>query len=81
MRWVCRVLGKGGRFLQHIWVNADEVPRFYPNAVTLTPGEKAVEEQLEAIRILAKSNPPGRWAVKDSFNSLDLGRQGFDLLF
>lgn len=57
------------------------MPRFYPNAVTLTPGEKAVEEQLEAIRILAKSNPPGRWAVKDSFNSLDLGRQGFDLLF
>ena len=72
---------KPGRFLQHIWVNADEVPRFYPNAVTLTPGDVAVEEQLEAVRILAQSNPPGRWAVTDSFNSLDLGKQGFDLLF
>lgn len=49
--------------------------------MTLTPGEPAVAEQFEAIRILGQSNPPGRWAVKDSFNSLDLGREGFDLLF
>ncbi len=62
-------------------MNAQEVPRFYPNAVTLTQGESAVAEQMTALSILAQSNPLGRWAVKDSFNSLDLGRVGFDVLF
>ncbi len=27
-----------------------------------------------------KSNLPGRWAVKDSFQALDLARRGFDVL-
>jgi hypothetical protein len=57
------------------------VPRFYPNVVTLTHGAEAIEEQRQAIRLLEKSNLPGRWAVKDSFNELDLGRLGFDVLF
>ena len=63
-----------------MWVNAAEVPRFYPNAVTLTPGEGERAGQLETIDILQKSNLPGRWAVKDCFNSLDLSRRGFDVL-
>ncbi len=57
------------------------MPRFYPNAVTLTPEEGARDEQLSAIAILQASNLPGRWSVKDSFNTLDLSRRGFDLLF
>jgi hypothetical protein len=61
-------------------VNAAEVPRFYPNAVTLGDGEADRAEQLGTVEILAKSNLPGRWAVKDSFNALDLGRRGFDVL-
>jgi len=61
-------------------VNAAEVPRFYPNAVTLTATEADRAGQLETIEILQKSNLPGRWAVKDSFNTLDLGRRGFDVL-
>jgi hypothetical protein len=56
------------------------VPRFYPNAVTTVPGEAAVAEQRKAIDILGSSNLPGRWAVKDSFNQLELGRAGFDVL-
>lgn len=63
-----------------MWVNAREVPRFYPNAVTLAHDEASIAEQLSNIEILLKSNLPGRWAVKDSFQALDLGRRGFDVL-
>ena len=64
-----------------MWVNAEPVPRFYPNAVTLAHDEASIGEQLSSIDILVKSNLPGRWAVKDSFNTLDLSRRGFDVLF
>jgi hypothetical protein len=57
------------------------VPRFYPNVVTLVHDEAALVEQRSTIDILATSNLPGRWAVKDSFNKLDLSRAGFDVLF
>jgi hypothetical protein len=77
---VCRAHDKPGTFLPHIWVNAEPVPRFYPNAVTLEHDEAAVAEQVGTIDILATSNLPGRWAVKDSFNALDLSRRGFDVL-
>ena len=83
-RWcdaVCRAHGWAGRFLPHMWVNAAVVPRFYPNAVTLAVGDAALEEQRTTVEILQKSNLPGRWSVKDSFNTLDLSRRGFDLLF
>jgi hypothetical protein len=69
-----------GRFLVHTWVNAEPVPRFYPNVVTLTTGEADIVEQRQAVRILQKSNLPGRWAVKDSFKTLDIARLGFEVL-
>ncbi len=78
---MCRAHGRPGTFLPHIWVNAQAVPRFYPNAVALRHDAAAVEEQVIAVDILARSNPPGRWSVKDSFAALDLSRRGFDLLF
>jgi hypothetical protein len=77
---VCFAHGTKGRFLVHTWVNAEQVPRFYPNVVTLTPGEADVAEQRQAVRILLKSHLPGRWAVKDSFMTLDIARLGFDVL-
>ena len=77
---MCRAHGRPGTFLPHIWVNAEPVPRFYPNAVTLAADEASVAEQRDTIDILLKSNLPGRWAVKDSFNALDLSRRGFDVL-
>jgi len=83
-RWcdaVCRAHGHAGRFLPHMWVNAATVPRFYPNAVTLAVGDAALEEQRSTVEILQKSNLPGRWSVKDSFNKLDLSRRGFEVLF
>ena len=66
--------------MRHSWVNAAEVPRFYPNLVTLQDGESDRAEQLATIDILKASNLPGRWAVKDSFGALDLTRRGFDVL-
>ncbi|MGE0576253.1 MAG: hypothetical protein AB7F22_34355 [Reyranella sp.] len=78
---MCRAHGRPGTFLPHMWVNAQAVPRFYPNAVTLRHDAAAIDEQRATVDILARSNPPGRWAVKDSFATLDLSRRGFDLLF
>jgi len=77
---VCFAHGTAGRFLVHTWVNAESVPRFYPNIVTLTTGETDIEEQRQAVRILQKSHLPGRWAVKDSFRTLDIARLGFEVL-
>jgi hypothetical protein len=78
---VCRAHGKPGRFLPDLWVNAEIVPRFYPNAVTLTHGEAERAEQRSAIELLVASHLPGRWSVKDSFATLDLSRPGFEVLF
>ena len=65
----------------HTWVNAEPVPRFYPNVVSLTTGKVDIDEQRQIARMLLKSNLPGRWAVKDSFKTLDIARLGFDVLF
>ena len=56
------------------------MPRFYPNVVTLQPGRAVLAEQRETIDLLLKSNLPGRWAVKDSFRTLDLARAVFEVL-
>ena len=77
---MCFAHGTVGRFLVHTWVSAEPVPRFYPNVVTLTTGEADIEEQRQAVRILQKSHLPGRWAVKDSFKTLDIARLGFEVL-
>lgn len=77
---MCFAHGTAGRFLVHTWVNAEPVPRFCPNVVTLTAGEADIAEQRQAVRILLKSHLPGRWAVKDSFGTLDIARLGFEVL-
>jgi hypothetical protein len=77
---VCFAHGKPGRFLPHTWVNAEPVPRFYPNVVTLTTGEADIEEQRQTVSLLLSSHLPGRWAVKDSFKALELARLGFEVL-
>lgn len=48
--------------------------------MTLADDVAARAEQLSTIDILSQSNLPGRWAVKDSFNTLDLSRAGFEVL-
>ena len=75
-RWcdaVCRAHGKPGRFLPPIWVNAETVPRFYPNAVTLEAGEEALEEQRssleEALKEL-KTTTAARLELADTVREL-----------
>jgi hypothetical protein len=77
---VCFAHGTVGRFLVHTWVNAQPVPRFYPNIVTLTTGAPDIDEQRQTVQLLLSSNLPGRWAVKDSFKTLDIARLGFEVL-
>ena len=74
---VCRAHGLPGEFLAGLWLNRHPVPRFYSNAVTLSPkdpaGQRAWVEHLMTRRT--------RFSVKDSFATLDLSRLGFDVLF
>ena len=72
---ICRSHGVPGEFHGHMWANRRAVPPFYPNAVTLD-GSKSIE-QYEMIRELTNIGIPGRWAVKDSFETLDLTSEGF----
>ena len=73
---VCRAHGRPGEFRGALWLNRAEVPRFYPNVVTLTP--EGAPRQLD---LLSRLDLPGRWGVKDSFATLDLAPLGFTELF
>ena len=80
-RWcdaVCREHGNPGEFRDDIWLNRHRVPRFYPNAGTLTEPSR---RQLELIDELLAARLPSGWAVKDSFCTLDLASRGFRVLF
>lgn len=74
---VGRAHGAPGVFHDALWVNHGEMPRFYPHAVTLTPGGAA--EQLAHVAGLAVAR--ASFAVKDSFAALDLRPLGCDVLF
>lgn len=41
---ICQIHGKPGKFMDTIWVNQHEIPRFYPNAVTLSRTEEFTEQ-------------------------------------
>lgn len=76
---ICSAHGSPGEFLDGMWINRRETPRFYPNAVTLSRDRSAA--QLEYIHDLVEAGVPGEWAVKDSFCALDLAPFGFRILF
>lgn len=71
---VCAAVGGSGTFTPDLYVNLGDVPRFYPNVVTLseTVGESDV------VRAMAGRE---HWSVKDSFGSLDLTVAGLARLF
>jgi hypothetical protein len=82
-RWcdtIGRLHGRPGEFRAELWLNRAALPRFYPNAVTLT-GAQAAAAQRSAIQELIAADVPGAWGVKDSFCALDLAAAGFRLLF
>jgi hypothetical protein len=80
-RWcdaVCRAHGRAGEFVESggVWINRQVVPRFYPNAVTISPDASTASiDELLCIGTL------GQFAVKDSFCPLDLSSRGFRILF
>lgn len=76
---VCRTHGRPGEFLDGIWLNRQETPPFYPNAVTLSPAETATH--LAHIESALAAGIPCEWGVKDSFCTLDLAPLGFDTVF
>ena len=65
---VGRAHGAVGVFHDALWLSFGDMPRFYPNAVTLTPDGAA--EQMAHIAELAAAR--ARFAVKGSFANLDL---------
>ncbi|WP_395020982.1 hypothetical protein [Dongia sp.] len=69
---VTRSWGEPCRFEAELWINPGEAPPFYPNAVTLGPGEQ-VPPAIAAAR--------GDFAIKDSFAALDLSPHGYEPLF
>jgi hypothetical protein len=73
---VCRAQGCPGEFAETLWLNRAEVPRFYPNVVTLS-----AEGAARQVEVLSTLELPGRWGVKDSFATLDLAPLGFTELF
>lgn len=77
---VCSAHGAPGEFQKALWLNRAGTPQGYPNVVTLTPAEAAVE-QTEAVASLLRSTRSAGCAVKDSFHCLDLRPLGFTVLF
>ncbi|MFD3549723.1 hypothetical protein ACFWUW_29780 [Streptomyces sp. NPDC058655] len=73
---VCRAHGLTGTFTADAWSSARRTPPLYPDAVTLTRG--GTPEAALAAGIDTRS--PG-CTVKDSFAALDLGPEGFEVLF
>jgi hypothetical protein len=74
-RWcdgVCRSHGLATRFVGDLWIAPQGSPRFYPDAVTLGPGASVSD-------LVAQL--PRAESVKDSFACLDLGPEGFGVLF
>jgi hypothetical protein len=79
---VCRAHGAPGEFHDGLcWVNRWETPPFYPNAVTLTGDPGAAPKLLALLRELEGAGLAGEWAVKDSFQTLDLAPLGYRPLF
>lgn len=76
---VCAAQGKSGEFADTLWFHRHGVPPLYPDAVTLTGGDDAGEQE-EAISVLVRSRS-GNWGVKDSYCAIDLASQGFETLF
>jgi hypothetical protein len=71
---VCRAHGIPGTLAVGQWRAAAPPPPFYPDTVTLVPGLAPAE--------VAESVPDRRGAsVKDSFADVDLGGEGFEVLF
>jgi hypothetical protein len=71
---VCRTHGVDTKFDQDVWVALRRSPPWYPDAVTL-------REDLSAGDLLPRIDSSRGCSVKDSFASVDLSADGFQVLF
>ncbi|OAR26409.1 hypothetical protein A8W25_06290 [Streptomyces sp. ERV7] len=71
---LCRAHGITGAWGPHAWTSARRTPPLYPDAVTLDPAAAAHE-------ITAGIDASPGASVKDSFATLDLTSDGFEVLF
>lgn len=76
----CHARGLPGAFHDAYWIHPGDVPPYTPKFITLA-GAEAAPGQREAIRELAESQGEHGFAVKDSFQCLDLGPLGFTEMF
>jgi hypothetical protein len=76
---VSSALGGETAFGNGLWVNRQQAPPYYSNAVTLNPDD--TDGQSAGIRALLDAGLSGKWTVKDSFCTLDLTPLGFRVLF
>jgi hypothetical protein len=78
---VCRARGVPGRFTEHLWVNEQRTPPYYPSIITLHRSTDALRrelaEALDALRHSSGQQP----SVKDSFADIDLAPFGCRILF
>lgn len=73
---VCRSHGLPGTFGADAWTSPRRTPPLYPDAVTLGPDGVSAAALVAAV----DTGSPG-CSVKDSFAALDLGPEGFRVLF
>ena len=71
---LCRTHGINGHFDIDSWTSRQRTPPFYPDAVTLDTG-------VLPARLLTQINAGTGCSVKDSFADLELGDEGFQVLF
>ncbi|TMC02590.1 MAG: hypothetical protein E6J41_29710 [Chloroflexi bacterium] len=71
---VCRAHGLRGEFGEDAWTCARRTPRYYPDAVTLSPDASAE-------RVLSRIDVGAGCSIKDSFARLDPTSWGFRVLF
>jgi hypothetical protein len=77
---VCTTHHRPGEFHHSHWLSRLGAPHRYPDFVTLT-GVEGVPAQLATIADLVHTPRRRGWAVKDSFQRLDLYRFGLEPLF
>lgn len=77
---VCATHDCAGEFREAAWINLQQAPPFYPNAVTLGDARQ-VEAHKERIAEMVRAGLPEGWAIKDSFQTLNLDSIGGEVWF
>jgi len=75
---VCSLHGAPGEFYDTFWINPGLAPPLYPNFVATDPS--GTDVHMRCIKRLITEVPERSFAIKDSFQMLDLASLGFKLL-